>query len=432
MKIADAGITKQLLDAGADVESPNADGETALMLAARAGALDVAKQLVAHGANVNAKEAWRGQTALMWAADANQAEIAQLLISKGADVNVRALANDWDAQITSEPRAQYRPTGGLTRAALRRALGLLALRALDPRGRRGRRPPEPRRHHAADDRDRQLPLRHRAPLLDSGANPHVSDWWGRTALYIAADMSSFSFRLGAAPPAPSETTALDVIKRLLDAGVNPNPQLNMHRPGRGGNSGRFVDDLLTTGVTPLLRAAIGHDVEAVRALLAHGALVDLPNVMGVTPLMGAAGVGVSGRDRRVGLDGDIQTRVIATLDVLLAAGADVNARVTDIDSRTARIARISTMTERNGQTALYGAVKFGWKRVVEYLLAHGAKADVVDALGKTPLNAALGQTGGRDNVVSPEIADLLRARDEEGRLSLTVAEGPARDAEHAS
>ena len=28
---------------------------------------------------------------------------------------------------------------------------------------------------------------------------------------------------------------------------------------------------------------------------ARGAIVDLPNVMGVTPLMGAAGVGVSGR-----------------------------------------------------------------------------------------------------------------------------------------
>ena len=37
--------------------------------------------------------------------------------------------------------------------------------------------------------------------------------------------------------------------------------------------------------------------EGVRALLEHGALVDLPNVMGVTPLMGAAGMGVSIRDR---------------------------------------------------------------------------------------------------------------------------------------
>ena len=38
-----------------------------------------------------------------------------------------------------------------------------------------------------------------------------------------------------------------------------NAQLNFHRPGRGGNSARFVDDLLTTGATPLLRAAIMHD-----------------------------------------------------------------------------------------------------------------------------------------------------------------------------
>jgi ankyrin repeat protein len=413
VKIADAGLVKTLLDAGADVESPNADGQTALMLAARSGALEVARELVAHGANVNAKETWRGQTALMWAADGNYAEIAQLLISKGADVNVRALANDWDAQITSEPRAQYRPTGGLTPLLYAARSGCSrCVRAI---------------LEAGADIDRPNPdgitpltiaidnFRYDTArlLLDAGANPHAWDWWGRTPLYVAVDMSSYNARFGARPGA-SETTALDVIKRLLDAGVNPNPQLDMHRPGRGGNSGRFVDDLLTTGATPLLRAAVGHDVEAVRALLEHGALVDLPNVMGVTPLMAAAGVGVSGRDRRIGLDGDIQARVIATLDVLLAAGADVNARVTDIDSRTARIARISTMTERNGQTALFGAVKFGWARVVEYLLAHGAKADVVDALGKTPLNAALGQTGGRDNTVSEEIAALLRAAAKSG------------------
>jgi ankyrin repeat protein len=413
VKIGSAGIVKQLLDAGADVELPNADGQTALLLAARTGALEVAKELVAHGANVNTKEAWRGQTALMWAADGNFPEIVQLLISKGADVNVRALANDWDAQVTSEPRAQYRPTGGLTALLYAARSGCSrCVRSILEAGADIDRP----------NPDGITPLTIAIDnfhydtarlLLDAGANPHAWDWYGRTPLYVAADMSSYNFRLGAAPPA-SETTALDVIKRLLDAGVNPNPQLDMHRPGRGGNSGRFVDDLLTTGATPLLRAAIGHDVDAVRALLEHGALVDLPNVMGVTPLMAAAGVGVSGRDRRIGLDGDIQARVIATLDVLLAAGADVNARITDIDSRTARIARISTMTERNGQTALYGAVKFGWAHVVEYLLAHGAKADVVDALGKSPLNAALGQTGGRDNTVSEEIAAMLRTATKSG------------------
>jgi ankyrin repeat protein len=53
-------------------------------------------------------------------------------------------------------------------------------------------------------------------------------------------------------------------------------------------------------------------------------------------------------------------------------------------------------------------VKFGWAHVVEFLLAHGAKVDVKDASGKTPLDAALGKAGGRDNVTSDEVAALLR------------------------
>jgi ankyrin repeat protein len=406
VKLADPGLVAQLLAGGADPESPNEDGQTALMLAARAGALDVAKTLVEHGANVNAKETWRDQTALMWAADGNFAEIAQFLIDKGADVRVRALANRWDAQITSEPRAQYRPTGGLTALLYAARSGCSrCVRAMLEAGADINQP----------NPDGVTPLMVAIDnfhydtarlLLDQGANPHVWDWWGRTALYVAVDMSTYTGR--GAQAAASETSALDVIKLLLDKGVSTNPQLNMHRPGRGGNSSRFIDDLLTAGATPLLRAAIGHDVEAVRALLAQGALVDLPNVMGVTPLMAAAGVGVSQRDRRLGLDADMQARVIATLEALIAAGADVNARITDIDGKTARIARSSTMTDRDGQTALYGAVKFGWARVVQFLLEHGAKTDIVDTLGKSPLNAALGQTGGRDNTVSEEIADLIR------------------------
>jgi ankyrin repeat protein len=69
----------------------------------------------------------------------------------------------------------------------------------------------------------------------------------------------------------------------------------------------------------------------------------------------------------------------------------------------------SAVTEREGQTALYGAVKFGWKNVVEYLLAEGADPKVKDALGRTPLDGALGRIAGRDNTPSEEIAALLRA-----------------------
>ena len=42
VKVADARLVKMLLDAGADVEAPNQEGQTVLMLAARAGSMDVA------------------------------------------------------------------------------------------------------------------------------------------------------------------------------------------------------------------------------------------------------------------------------------------------------------------------------------------------------------------------------------------------------
>ena len=364
VKLGDLGLVRALLDAGADVESPNGDGQTALMLAASSGALDVARLLVERGADVNAAEAWRGQTSLMWAVDGSYAELAQFLIDRGANVYARAFKNDWDSQITSEPRAQYRPTGGLTpllyaaRSGCTRCVrSLLAAGAnVDQPNPDGITP-----LMTAIDNFRYDTAR---ALLDAGANPHLWDWWGRTALYVAVDMSTYTGR-PANSATSAETSAVDVMRVLLGAGVDPEPQLNMHLPARGGNSSKDVDDLLTTGATPLLRAAIGHDATAAKLLLEHGASIDLPNVMGVTPLMAAAGMGVAPRDSRFSARGDVQTRAIEMLDVLLDAGANIDARVEDTGSRTARIARPSSMTERQGQTALFGAVRFGWRRVVD-------------------------------------------------------------------
>jgi ankyrin repeat protein len=407
VKLGDVRLVTQLLDAGADVDSPNGDGQTALMLAARVGKLEVAKLLVERGADVNATEAWRDQTALIWAVDGNFPEIAELLIDNGADVNVRASANEWDSQITSEPRAQYRPVGGLTTliyaarsGCTRCARALLAAGAdIDKPTPEGMTP-----LMIAIDNQRYDTAR---LLLDEGANPHVWDWYGRTALYVATDMSSFRGRQSH-PGLSSETSANDMIRLLLEKGVNPNAQLTMHRPSRGGNIGRFSDDLLTTGTTPLLRAAIGADVEAVRLLLEHGALADLPNAQGMTPLMVAAGHG-SGRDRQLSSE-QAQARAIEIIDLLLAAGADVNARLNEVMSRTARAARQpNSLTEREGQTPIYGAVKFGWTNVVEHLLAKGADPNVKDVLGRTPLDGALGSIGGRDNNPSDEVAAILRA-----------------------
>jgi len=61
-----AAMVEKFLKAGAD---PNGapTGTPVLMTAARTGDVDTVKSLLAHGANVNAKETARGQTALMWA-----------------------------------------------------------------------------------------------------------------------------------------------------------------------------------------------------------------------------------------------------------------------------------------------------------------------------------------------------------------------------
>jgi ankyrin repeat protein len=391
-KLGDAALVEALLDAGADPNSPNGDGQTALMLATRTGSGEVAELLLARGANVNATETWRGQTALMWAVDDGNAELSRLYIGHGADVTARAFDNDWGAQITSEPRAQYRPTGGLTPLLYAARSGCLdcidaILDAGEPVDR-----PSPDGVTplmlAIDNTQYAAAMR----LLDRGANPHYQDWWGRTALYLVVDMQSYPSGVDQ-PPAE----ALALLRRLLDAGVEVNTQLNMHRVGRGGNSQRFTDDLLTTGATPLLRASITHDHEVMQLLLEAGALVDLPNVAGVTPLMAAAGFGVrepgfgSNRAPRFLDDQEIEEKVIRSLGILISAGADINSQVTDTMSRTARIARQSTLTDAKGQTALFSPASRGWLRVVEYMLAQGADPAIEDDLGRKPVDAAMGR-----------------------------------------
>jgi ankyrin repeat protein len=155
----------------------------------------------------------------------------------------------------------------------------------------------------------------------------------------------------------------------------------------------------------------------IRLLLEHGALVDLPNVQGVTPLMAAAGMGTSSRDRGVNLAGDVEQSAVETLEALLDAGADVNARTAARFDRTAVIARESSMTQCEGHTALYAAVRRGWGKVVDFLVDRDADVDIVDAHGHSPVDAALVYVCGRMQavVVSEDIAARLRALIDSGR-----------------
>jgi len=410
VRLANPVLVSRLLDAGADPNMTNEDGQTPLMLAAWTGDVAVAELLLAHGARVNGEEQWTGQSALMWAAARNHPDMTRLLIDHGAEASVRARTFDWSVQITAEPRGQYRPAGGLTPLLYAARAGCLeCVKTIVTAGADIELPtPEGVTPLIVAIDNFHFDIAHF--LLDAGAAPDNFDWWGRTPLYTAIDVRTIESR-GRRLDAVGQQQALDLARRLLEMGVFVDPVLNFGRPGEGGGNGRFSDEHLSTGTTPLLRAAVSHDAEAARLLLEHGAEVDYPNIFGATPLMVASGLATPRgmlSDGSVYAAPDVEERAIATLQLLLDAGADINARVTDTSSYTAFIPRHNAMTDREGQTAIYGPGKWGWMKVARFLLEHGADVDVTDAFGKTPVDSALGQAGGEQEEVWEELAELLR------------------------
>src|ERR1051326_2753350 len=82
----DASALQDLLAKGADVNARDVRGKTVLMMAAESGHSAIVETLLARGANVNANDA-SGGTALMAAAEGGHAAIVDALLAKGADTN---------------------------------------------------------------------------------------------------------------------------------------------------------------------------------------------------------------------------------------------------------------------------------------------------------------------------------------------------------
>jgi uncharacterized protein len=408
-------LMKALLDAGADPNAAGADGQTPLMIIVRTSNVAAAKLLLDKGANPNVKEGQREQTPLMWAAASSQGPMMRELLARGAEVDAKSATDLMTPLVSGEPRAQPRPPGGMTAMLFATREGCMdCVKALVEKGAKLDLP----------DPEGVTPLITAVfnahfdvakYLIDKGANIDRWDWWGRSPLYLAVDYNTLPH--GGRPDQPSldETLPIDIIRILLEKGANPNLQLKLFPPYRATGADRGLDGMLTVGTTPLLRAAKAQDAPAIKLLLEHGAIVDLPNNQGMTPTVAASGMGSVDADTRGNYNAtDIQERSIASLDLLLAHGGELNGRA-----------------GRLQQTPLDGAAFWGWNKVVEYLLSKGADINIKDSRGLTALDYAMGRAGGNSRGgqridVHKETGDLLVAKGGVAGTPLPQAGRPGR------
>jgi hypothetical protein len=428
-RLGDTATINALLDGGADLAAATREGETPLMAAARAGSASAVALLADRGADVNATESLWDQTALMWAAAEGHLDVVDVLLDKGADPNRKARASELSTRST---RTDY-PSGGFT--ALMWAV-----------------------------RDGNEAVARR--LVEGGADLNLTNADGATAMMLAIvndrfDMAATLIELGAdandgslyyamemrdattdwrardgsrlRADHPNQLTALDLAKKLLDAGADPDKPFN----GQMHNASMCCDP--RGNATPFYRAAVAADVEALKLMLAYDPdFAWMPQAIktgprqpgstgGRTALMvamnGGKGVGMAGGpgDIREGIEPpfrEVSNRnPVDAVTLLLAAGADPDAKTPD------------------GDTALHLAAFAGKLEIVRALVEGGADMNVTDGAGKTALQVVSEQaprppppTAGAqvdsDKVAQPaEVAALLRELAQASAQANNVAGG---------
>jgi ankyrin repeat protein len=402
----DAPTVQLLLRAGANVNVANRHGVTPLALAALNGNATIVGALLEGGADPNIRMA-EEQTILMAAARAGNPDVVSRLVDAGADVNAAervagetalmwaAIENHAEAitrLVQKGARIDARSTV-TTFPRLRFGDGIVARPTVLPRG--GWTPLMYAARENATDAARAL--------AEAGAALDLTDPDGTTALVFAIINGHF-----------------DLARALLEKGADPNVA-----DERGMTALYATADMSTLDITvgrpnPKPHATLDA-AGLVGVLLAHGANPNQPlraSVLervhndgdpnladGATPLMRAA------------KDADI-----AVMRRLLDGGANVNARTktgrtplmyaagrlsgfrgspnrgTEADALAAialcldRGAAIDAADE-NGQTALHLSVAQAEDAVIRLLAARGANVQLKDIKGRTAIDLARGGRG---------------------------------------
>jgi ankyrin repeat protein len=359
-----ARMLDRLIKAGAD---PNASlskfGDTALMMAARTGKTEAIKVLLDNGAKANTIETWGGTTPLMWAVSERHHEAVQLLLAHGADVNARsyfvpsARGRGFEGASPVPPKPDQAPeelAGGLftplmfaaREGDVEIAKTLIAAGAdLNAIGGDGK-----------DTLGMAVFNGHyefASFLIDSKVNVNHADVQRFTPLFWAVDRRNMELGTNGFPWTVT-ADPLPLIKKLLDAGADPNHIVNNTPRGRNrGASPRIVF------ATALHRAAFAGDLELAKLLLSYGADPHAVSSDRESMLEAAAGLAF--------IPGYQSARPAAErlelVKLLVDLGEDVN------------------WADAYGITPLMAAANLGFTDIVKFLVDRGADLGAYD-LGK--------------------------------------------------
>ncbi|MGE0814197.1 MAG: ankyrin repeat domain-containing protein [Vicinamibacterales bacterium] len=411
-----AAIVALLLEAGADAREANGNGTTVLMAAAGSGSAEAVTRLLDAGADVNAVDATNGQSALMFAAARNAEAAIRVLLARGADpsaatkvvrlgrvlvdANGDPLSEEEAARIRSrqastDPRRQGRVfgatvMGGMTALHFAAREGhMAAVRALVEGGAGVNEVSGGERTSPMVEAIINGHLDMARYLLDHGADPTLANIDGLTPLYATVDMKWRHNTWYPQPTVDEERTGyLELMSALMDKGADVNARLMRKLWFR---KFRYGDDWVEPmGATAFWRAAQANDIAAMRLLASRGADPQIPTLLGVTPLMVAAGVGFEYQGTNIAPD----ARLAAVKYLVEDLHLDVNAR--DIQY----------------YTPLHGAAYVGQNDLVQYLVDRGAD----------PKARARGRLGGTQGAVDvPEgtgdtVADMANGPREKSLL----------------
>jgi ankyrin repeat protein len=383
-----AAMLKLLLEGGADPNAPDGAGETPLKTASQVGSLDSVKTLLAAGATLDARDQAFQQTALMVAVRANHPDVVRYFIGQGASVNAQTRAGAAPRWVlpNSVPGFGHgigNIRGGLpergSRGLIPGAMTPLLYAARDGRLESARMLLDAGATLEQADANGITPLLmaigNNHPdvarfLIDRGADVNVMDWYGRTPLWTAVESRNMDFDNNTFVNNVDRAPYLELITLLLDKGAKVNARTKESppiRPRMLATTGtlEWVD---FTGQTPFIRAALAGDVTVMKLLLARGADPKISTFGGTTALMAAAGVNwVVDQTADEG-----PKALLEAVQLCYDLGLDVNA--------------INSM----GLTALHGAANRGSDDIIRFLVSKGARLDMKDKEGRTPLTWAEG------------------------------------------